>query len=74
MITTAMNLQTAMNERDQCLPHNVLHCIRFENLVQNILAFNFGAIFQKEEEHLFIRFLKENNYFNIAAFFDVYLR
>ena len=68
-----MNLPIAMEERDSRM-NTTDDCLKYETLMQHILAANFEAILHKEEEHPFITFLKENNCVNFAIFFEVFLK
>ena len=68
-----MNLPLALEERDSRFIVTD-ECLRYETLMQYILAANFEAILHKEEEHPFINFLKENNCVNFAIFFEVFIK
>jgi len=74
MISTAMNLPNAIEERDQSSTPANEHCFRYESLLQWILAFNFAAVMHKEEDHPFISFLKTSNCQNFAYFFEAFVR
>jgi len=74
MISTAMNLPNAVEERDQSSSPANESCFRYESLFQWILAFNFAAVMHKEEDHPLITFLKNSNCQNFAYFFETFIR
>jgi hypothetical protein len=69
MITTALNLQKATQNRDQL--HIDKHRLKYSELLEKILSYDFSSNF-RHKEHPLLMYLSENNCQTIAEFLRLY--